>query len=55
MTINDEVFSALSQYTGTINNRLFAYLGDKGYTGTLNDRLNQIGGWSPPSPQDDGF
>lgn len=45
MTINDKLFLALNQYTGTLNDKLFSYLRAKGHTGTLNGMLRQNGGW----------
>jgi hypothetical protein len=42
MAVNDEIYKNLAQYGGgTINERVYNYLGSLGYTGTINDRLAQ--------------
>ncbi len=43
MAVNDEIFKNLAQYGGgTINERVYNFLGSLGYTGTINDRLGQF-------------
>jgi hypothetical protein len=45
-TLNDKLYSALSDHSGTINDRMFKYLRAKGLHGTLNDMIVANGGWS---------
>ncbi len=43
MAVNDEIFKNLAQYGGgTINERVYNFLGSLGYTGTISDRLGQF-------------
>ncbi len=43
MAVNDEIFKNLAQYGGgTINERVYNFLGSLGFTGTISDRLGQF-------------
>lgn len=43
--MNDQIMSALSAFTGNINERMFKDLRAKGRTGALPEMLKQAGGW----------
>jgi len=43
--IVDRIYAALDAFDGTINDRMYADLGAKGFTGAMSDRLDEAGGY----------